>query len=584
MPADDDGVVRTLRGYFTHTPGQRVRMQNATRYLCCAAYRDEALSKEIIKEFLYDQHRAVVPSYGFDLRPVLAHCLHAREMRLVRDTMITAAIVVGLVLSWQVTLLVLGTLTLLAAALAVLPKRAGRFQTAVTIALPVAGGPLLLYIGTTMLKATSEPGLEAGGDGFAEPVRHDHWFIGGLGLFALLLGISFVHRLAVVWLLRSLGPDAPVAVPRVRSQARSDRIDRVGAAQYGNVTLYSRQNPFVGSGKVDDKRTRVWSLVIELDRVRPARADRPALAVDPVDMRAAIERRLTAMRDDLPPDESVDLLVNDHVVAEGECVQGRRPFGPAHPGVRYEGHPLIDPNTWRPFSKASQAAVEVLVRNPQADLRCYQRITVEAHAASVTDDGRWHVVPARDEGVQITGFLYLAVQGRMLYAQFVCNALPPIRKDFKLVDVLPSFTPAEVVLEALRQGGAAAVGEAVAGPLRLVAAVPWAEIFQQGAERHRRRFFAFDYGARMSVRERAAEPAFTTFLQELDVNKHTRLIERRVMGALLDHLQHDRNIDVSDYRTETASIISNSLIMNGGTVNGQLGFAPGGDVRQEAAG
>lgn len=202
----------------------------------------------------------------------------------------------------------------------------------------------------------------------------------------------------------------------------------------------------------------------------------------------------------------------------------------------------------------------------------------------MTDDGRWHVVPARDEGVQITGFLYLAVQGRMLYAQFVCNALPPIRKDFKLVDVLPSFTPAEVVLEALRQGGAAAVGEAIAGPLRLVAAVPWAEIFQQGAERHRRRFFAFDYGARMSVRERAAEPAFTTFLQELDVNKHTRLIERRVMGALLDHLQHDRNIDVSDYRTETASIISNSLIMNGGTVNGQLGFAPGGDVRQEAAG
>jgi hypothetical protein len=70
--------VRTLRGYFAHTPAQRVRMQNATRYLCCAAYLDEALSREIVKEYLYDEHRAVVPSSGFDIRPVLAHCLHAR--------------------------------------------------------------------------------------------------------------------------------------------------------------------------------------------------------------------------------------------------------------------------------------------------------------------------------------------------------------------------------------------------------------------------------------------------------------------------------------------------------------------------
>jgi ABC-type multidrug transport system fused ATPase/permease subunit len=73
-------------------------------------------------------------------------------MRLVQDTMITAAIVVGLVLSWQVAVLVLVTLMVLAAGLAVLPGRAGRFRTAVTIALPVAGGPLLLFIGTSMLR------------------------------------------------------------------------------------------------------------------------------------------------------------------------------------------------------------------------------------------------------------------------------------------------------------------------------------------------------------------------------------------------------------------------------------------------
>ena len=578
--------------YFTHAPEMphRERMEDATRYLCSAAHLDEDMSRRMLRECLYEEHRAIVPSYGFDIRPVLAHCLKARRMRLLRDAVLTLALLIGALISWTVVVEVLFALTFLTVAVGLIRTRIP-LPAAFTAVLVLAGGPILLYIGMAFLTAL---GLTYGPFGLPETLAGDfyaltapggfgRWFLGALSLFLFMLAVPVVHRWLTLQTLRSLGPNSTAPAPRVGSQAVEDRIEQVGAAQFGNVTLYSWQNPFIGSGRLLTDRARAWSLDLELDRAGPADSGRPPLPVDPVELRTAIERRLSSMRDGLPRPESVALMVDDHVVAEGECVQGTRPFDPMSPGPQVDGHPLIDRSVWRPFSKASPEAVDLLVRNPQADIRCYQRITLQTQAPPVTDAMRAPVVPGRYEGVQITAFLYLAVQGRMLYAQFVCNALPPIAKRFRVVDVLPGHTAGAVVAEAFRQTGFRAVGDAIASPFRLLGAVrqPGLLLWQgEGAGRHR--FHTFDYGARVSVREMAAEPAFSTFLQTLDVNKYTRLVERRVMGALLDHLQHDRNIDVSEYRAQAAAIISNSLILNGGTVTGQVALAPNGNIHQHA--
>ncbi|MFD0852257.1 hypothetical protein ACFQ07_08490, partial [Actinomadura adrarensis] len=79
-----------------------------------------------------------------------------------------------------------------------------------------------------------------------------------------------------------------------------------------------------------------------------------------------------------------------------------------------------------------------------------------------------------------------------------------------------------------------------------------------------------DYGARVSIRELAAEDGFATFLQELDADKYTRLIERRVNEALLDHLADECGIDVSAYREQAGVILNEGVIMTGGTVSGQV--------------
>jgi hypothetical protein len=73
-------------------------MSNATRYLCAAAYLNSSFANPVIGD-LVGSHRAVVPSRGIDLVPVIRHCLKARKMQLVRDVLLAALLFLGLFLS-----------------------------------------------------------------------------------------------------------------------------------------------------------------------------------------------------------------------------------------------------------------------------------------------------------------------------------------------------------------------------------------------------------------------------------------------------------------------------------------------------
>jgi hypothetical protein len=84
------------------------RVSETTRYLCAAAYLDKRFADEVILHVLEEEHRAVAPSYGVDLVPVICHCLAARRRRLLRDSVLT-----GLVLVVLLLVIVLGPVALL---------------------------------------------------------------------------------------------------------------------------------------------------------------------------------------------------------------------------------------------------------------------------------------------------------------------------------------------------------------------------------------------------------------------------------------------------------------------------------------
>ncbi|MWA07239.1 hypothetical protein F8568_044300 [Actinomadura sp. LD22] len=340
-----------------------------------------------------------------------------------------------------------------------------------------------------------------------------------------------VH-LAIVFstLAGDLGPGATGPGPRTYSERVRRVIDRVRSAQHGNVTLYSGANPFIGAGDVTAPWSRVWSIALELDR--PASGSRPP-----------------------GPD--------------GDTASPE----PGSPGATgFQGHPLIDATAGVPFSVASPEAVAAMMRHPQGDLRCYQRVTVAGHGQAVdAPDGR-PVAPAEEKDVVLSASVYLAVEGRMLYGQFVATVLPPVREAYRIVDRLPDWDAVTLLLRTLTESWRTVLaGTLLAWPRMLTTCGTMARsIVAATSSGNPARKTSHDHGARISVRELFAEDGFATFVQETDVDKYMRLIERRVNEAILDHLSDECGIDVSAYRAQAGVILNQGVIMTGGTVHGQV--------------
>ena len=73
-------------------------LSNSTRYLCAAAYLNPEYANSVTSELLAS-HRAVAPSLGIDLIPIVRHCLSARKAQLLRDVLLTVLLIAAC--SWR---------------------------------------------------------------------------------------------------------------------------------------------------------------------------------------------------------------------------------------------------------------------------------------------------------------------------------------------------------------------------------------------------------------------------------------------------------------------------------------------------
>lgn len=597
-------------GFFRHGASREPRtgpMQNLTRYLCAAMYLDKGLCDAVIKEYVYESYRAIVPSHGYDLEPVIRHARQARLMRIVRDTVLVV-VWIGLFVVAPMLAIPIFLLCAYGTLLVRIPWRqlSGWRQLGLAVLVP---WPLFWLFGIVGLGLASAVLLPAGilttGGTFGNA---------GLGVAVLLLvvlplslGIPVVSlghfALVLRRLARDLGPGAHGPGPEPGGNRFGHALAHVRASQDGNVTLYAGDNPFIGTGHPHSPDARVWSVVLELDRKASGLLGKPtpldksgdAASVDPVVMHERIRAKLHEMRDEqaagdaerpLPPNERIDGLVTGwHVTARGRCMQRPRPVD-GFAGAPYAGHPLVDPYGRVPYSTASDEAIEAALRHPQGGIRCFQRVSVGAQGQAIITPGGGVVAPAEDQEAAMSAFVHLAVEGRMLYGQFAATVLPPVRPAFKIVDELPVWDGAKLLWKTLVLGYPALFVAPLLAPSRLAGAL-WRivrETFAAEVAPDPATELVHDYGARISVRELAADADFHDFVQELDVDKYTRLIERRVNEALLDYLGDECGIDVSAYRAQAGVIMNEGVIMTGGAVHGQVAAGKRVQQRQGATG
>lgn len=489
----------------------------STRLLCAGAYIDEDYAEQVLEEVLFHPYRAVAPSYGVDVIPVVRHCLAARRLTLARDLIITALIVFSLVFAFLETMaVILGLLSLWClwrAAKALNlgnPLNPDTSQILLNVLLAILCG-IGLAIFTTMRA------INSAGWPLTLPQTTN---VGGAtvpGAWIVLLLIWAVHAIAEMirhaTLLHDLSPGKfdPTRAPRENLHHR-ERLQYLAASQHGNVTFYAQPRtprPFVGAGNM----ARSWSFAVPLV---PDEAPGPGTPVPPerVDVWSFYQMLEAAMveiaRPDLPVNERVPRLSLDDRIFSG--------------GVMRFDDASLDPERHRPVTVVDENEMTKVIEAERGTRRHYRTIRV------MTWNGE----------VEVTAFVHFAVQGNMLYTEFVATVMPGVRSEFKYSNVLPRKTRF-LIYTALKLL-VTLIPTAATAPLRLLHRIRSAVERQlergQRAE-SRSRNMAFDYGAVNGIRELGAIKQAYAYFQILDATRYIRILERTTIAAAQDVLREN---------------------------------------------
>lgn len=385
------------------------------------------------------------------------------------------------------------------------------------------------------------------------PALHALWPI--LLLLVLTWGAEFVYRLRIY---RTLVESLKLgALPPPRKSRPEDRISMVERARRGNITLFSIDDPFIGTG-VNAAPERQWSIAIRLTPADPARRAPYAPPVrgdwqeiDPVELHEAIRQKLQNLSDS-------GLQVNERINKLGirDRLAGR--------GALYWDNQLVDRKLRMPYSHASQEAIAAIIRHPQAHLRYYQHVLIDDEGPLVTTDDDQKILNATDQGISISAFVYTAVEGRHFYLQFILTALRPIKPEYRAIDLLPVSRrkiPRSVLRDATIEF-IPATADSVDGIVRS-GIQSWREHRSKRKALHDESPVG-DLGARISVRELGMTDGFGSYIKRLDVEKYSSIIERAVLEAAQDFLA-GKGVDISAFNEHAATIISGNVF---GTISG----------------
>lgn len=580
----------TLNGggsFFSHATAPRRDtlvqpnpMSNATRYLCAAAYLDPAFANSVLAN-LVGSHRAVVPSRGIDLIPILRHCLKGRRTQLIRDGILTALLILGVVLALPALIFIL----VVAFLLAFLPdphwhsrslsKRAIAGAASVgagVVFVVIVGIIALLAVFAWVSSHLGGGGGSIGGVGGGGPslpalvdVGAIFWVIYAIAIIVVLMTYSY-------GLFKTLGEWLRPGARAPRFTRSSDRVEtrlaEIDGAQHGNLTLYGLEDPFLGTGvtpfrwsKTSEKERageRAWSIAIELIRegTEPGLLgkDRQGhVTIDPVELHSVLRQRLSRLNDPgLSAEQRItQLSVDHHIVGEG--------------GFEWTSQ-LVDQARKIPYSQVSPEAVTALIRNPQARLRYYQRVSISDEGQTVLAHQQ-PVIGSVDQEVVISAFIYVAVEGHMFYLQFVPTSLAPIYEAYHVIDLLPKLGSTKFAIRVVLSAARTSFADILGAPYRVYRTLKtmWKQMKAFNEELEASRDFVYaDIGALTSVRQLGARAYPRTFIQELDVTKYTQIVERLVLDTVLDFLV-EKGVDTNAYR-QSAQMVYNSGVLVAGNI------------------
>lgn len=538
------------------------RLSHTTRYLCSAAFAVPGFADRVVEELIGEMRRSVPPSHGFDLDPIVRQCFRVRRRDTLQQFAASVLLLVALVLNPLVVIVVgyFGVLLRISRShtLELLLKRAHLWFARWWIYWLLAGS--LVGLGYLAWKW-------APGDVFAglfAIVGADHPWPALIALLAIV-GVAYGFRRDDYRVITTeFAQNAAHPRRKLRDTMIEDRLAQVAAAQRGNVIVH-HDDPFLGCGKVEQG----WSITVTL-RPRGQSGEQAVehpVAIDVVALNRRLKHAIEAMRADWLDERQqvTGLSVRPYVVADG---------------VRDEHDPVIDPVSRMPFTLADDRTVDTIVASPQGGLRQYLRVVIPVRGKAIRDEHGDTILNAQALGISVSAFVHVAVEGGMLYAEFIGTVLPPLRAECRLPDTLRPEKAGSYALGGVLRNS---LVDMIAGPYRLARMFGRAirlRLRMHGSVRAAAEFRTHDYGATFSIRDLASAPeSENSYLQKLDGVKYVKLVDRIVKETITEYLV-ENDVDSREFRQAASQITVNNsnLYQIGAVTGGQNNFGGEGNT------
>jgi hypothetical protein len=321
----------------------------------------------------------------------------------------------------------------------------------------------------------------------------------------------------------------PSKAPTPTSERLRRRLADVRKRDRGNLTVFANYTPFIGHGKVFQN----WSFSLNV--------------ATPQEEKTVIPFTVHELYDHVT--QAIGEIGLPGVAAENRLfVNGLDLLHELDPQVQNEILP--DPLD-APVAHVDETVVKQLRDQPKSRARPYLAIPVTGWAGELvmTMFLRFTLLPRRD----------------LLFIEASYSLLAPVRERYRAVDrLLSEPTGGQVVDLALVSAGRTL--SAWLGSVPRMLSLAMAPMNRAGRERRDDRAAlndrTFNYGAGISVREAASDHLYYRYFQQLDNEMYAKLVERRVMDALVEFLE-SHNIDASDLLQRQTTILNHGVYVTG---------------------
>jgi hypothetical protein len=312
---------------------------------------------------------------------------------------------------------------------------------------------------------------------------------------------------------------------------RNDVLSQVADRENANLIVYGRYHPFVGSG-VEIER---WPLTVDLRREARRRRGNTPPTPERFECRELYDHVA----------EAVEHLGLDGVTVEERLyVNGR--------SLRDKPEMLSDPFT-RPSPRVEPSTFEEFVGRAASGVRHYQCIQ------AVTWSG----------DLVLSFLIRFEITGGHLFVEVTVLALGPIHRRYKQIDRLPYIPLWRKALELVPGAATGALGQMPRAPSRLIDRIHCAWCRRRDEKRNRDLISVaidYNYGAVSSLRERVSSTVHAHHFQERDTTKYIRIVEGRVLYAIVEFLDA-KGVDTTALKKQETTIMNNIFNHKGNIVN-----------------